>query len=79
MLEELGFNVDVDLKNQVNTKRDKVDILVNLGNSQVMLVECKTVKDSTYNKFSSIIRQLKSYNSLLQSKGPRCESVDCCA
>jgi hypothetical protein len=69
MLEELGFNVDVDLKNQVNTKRDKVDILVNLGNSQVMLVECKTVKDSTYNKFSSIIRQLKSYNSLLQSKG----------
>ena len=69
MLEELGFNVDVDLKNQVNTKRDKVDILVNLGNSQVMLVECKTVKDSTYNKFSSIIRQLKSYNSLLQGKG----------
>lgn len=69
MLSDLGFNVDQQLRNSVNTKRDKVDILINLENSQVMLVECKTVKDSSYNKFSSIIRQLKAYNSLLESKG----------
>lgn len=69
MLTDLGFNVDMQLRNTVNTKRDKVDILVNLGSSQVMLVECKTVKDSTYNKFSSIIRQLKAYNDLLEGKG----------
>jgi len=69
MLQDLGFNVDMQLRNTVNTKRDKVDILVNLGSSQVMLVECKTSKDSTYNKFSSIIRQLKAYNELLEGKG----------
>jgi ribosomal protein S15P/S13E len=58
---QLGFNVDEKLKKQINTKKDKIDILINLGNNELILVECKTIKESGYNKFSSVSRQMKSY------------------
>jgi hypothetical protein len=61
---KLGFNVDEDLKKKLNTRKDKIDVLINLGNNELILIECKTVKESGYNKFSSVSRQLKSYNNL---------------
>ena len=60
----LGFNVDNDLKNSLNTRKDKMDILLNMGNDEIIIVECKTIKEKGYNKFSSVSRQLKSYQSL---------------
>jgi len=57
----LGFNVDEKLRKQLNTKSDKIDILLNLGNNDLIIIECKSVKESGYNKFSSVSRQLKSY------------------
>ena len=68
MFEDLGFKVDEALRKQVNTKRDKIDILVSLDDGQVLLVECKTAKDSNYNKFSAITRQLNAYRALLSSQ-----------
>jgi len=65
----LGFNVDEKLRKSINTKRDKIDIILNLGNNDLILIECKTVKDSGYNKFSSVSRQLKAYSNLIRSKG----------
>ena len=62
---QLGFNVDEKLKKQMNTKKDKIDILINLGNNELILVECKTIKESGYNKFSSVSRQMKSYIELV--------------
>lgn len=64
----LGFNVDEQLRKELNTSKDKIDIVLNLGNSEVILIECKTVKESGYNKFSSVSRQLKSYIELARSK-----------
>jgi hypothetical protein len=61
---KLGFNVDDDLKKKLNTKKDKMDVLINLGNNDLIIIECKTVKESGYNKFSSVSRQLKSYYNL---------------
>jgi hypothetical protein len=55
---KLGFNVDEALRKQVNTSKDKIDIIINLGNSEIILIECKTVKDSGYNKFSSVSRHI---------------------
>jgi len=52
------------LRKTLNTKKDKIDIIVNLGNNELIIIECKTVKESGYNKFSSVSRQLKSYNNL---------------
>ncbi|MHA2275559.1 MAG: hypothetical protein ACXAC2_07320 [Candidatus Kariarchaeaceae archaeon] len=63
---QLGFNVDENLKKSLNTKKDKMDILINLGNNEVIVVECKTIKESGYNKFSSVSRQLKAYSDVVK-------------
>ncbi|HLW32761.1 MAG TPA: hypothetical protein VKX40_10905 [Aequorivita sp.] len=59
---QLGFNVDEPLRKKLNTTKDKADILLNIGNNELILVECKTLKESGYNKFSSVSRQLKAYS-----------------
>lgn len=61
IFEKLGFNVDEKLKNKLNTSKNKIDIILNLGNKDLIIIECKTVKESGYNKFSSVSRQIKSY------------------
>jgi len=65
---KLGFNVDEKLRKQINTSKDQIDIVVNLGNEELILIECKTNKESGYNKFSSVSRQLKSYANLAKVK-----------
>jgi hypothetical protein len=72
---KLGFNVDEKLKKQINTAKDKIDILITLEDKNVILIECKTVKESGYNKFSSVCRQLKSYIALAKKNGLEIEKV----
>jgi hypothetical protein len=67
----LGFNVDDAFKNKINTKKDMMDILLNLGNNEIIIIECKTSKERGYNKFSSVSRQLKSYQNLALKNGLR--------
>ncbi|MFA7290450.1 MAG: hypothetical protein WC055_16360 [Melioribacteraceae bacterium] len=69
ILLQLGFNVDEKLKKSLNTNKDKIDILLNVGNYELILIECKTVKENGYNKFSAVSRQMKSYSNLANSKG----------
>lgn len=69
IFEKLGFNVDEKLKNKLNTAKDKSDIILNLDNNDVIIIECKTVKESGYNKFSSVSRQIKSYVNLAKDNG----------
>ena len=57
----LGFDVDEVLRKKLNTKKHQMDVVLNLGDSSIIIVECKTSKESGYNKFSSVSRQLKSY------------------
>ncbi|MCK0146494.1 hypothetical protein MWU78_12635 [Arenibacter sp. F26102] len=64
IFKSLGFSVDDKFKNQLNTQKDMMDILLNLGNNEIIIVECKTIKEKGYNKFSSVSRQLKSYQNL---------------
>jgi hypothetical protein len=66
IFEKMGLNVDENLKNKLNTKKDKIDIVLNVGDNQIIIVECKSVKESGYNKFSTVSRQLKAYHSLAQ-------------
>ncbi len=61
LFSKLGFDVDEVLRKKLNTAKDQIDIVINLGNNDLILIECKTVKESGYNKFSSVSRQLKSY------------------
>jgi Holliday junction resolvase len=64
IFKDLGFNVDDTFRTSLNTKKDMIDILLNLDNNEVIIVECKTSKEKGYNKFSSVSRQLKSYQNL---------------
>lgn len=66
IFQQLGFDVDEKLRRKINTSKDKIDILLNLGPAGLILVECKTVKESGYNKFSAVSRQMKSYTSLVK-------------
>lgn len=61
IFENLGFHVDEKLKKKINTNKDMMDILINLDNNEVIIVECKTSKESGYNKLSAVSRQLKAY------------------
>lgn len=69
IFEQLGFNVDESLKKKLNTTKNKIDLVLNLGNDDVIIVECKTIKESGYNKFSSVSRQIKSYVDLAKKNG----------
>lgn len=65
---QLGFNVDEGLRKKLNTRKDKIDILLNIDNHQLILIECKTQKEGRYTKFSSVSRQIKSYKSLAEKE-----------
>jgi len=69
ILTKLGFNVDEKLRKTLNTNKDKMDIVINFGSSELILVECKSVKEGGYNKFSSVSRQLKAYINLAKKGG----------
>jgi hypothetical protein len=69
IFEKLGFIVDEEIRKKINTRKDKIDIVINLGKNDLILVECKTVKESGYNKFSTVSRQLKSYANIARTKG----------
>lgn len=66
IFENIGFDVNEKLRKKINTEKDKIDILISIDDSKVLLVECKTIKDSGYNKFSAISRQIRSYKTLLE-------------
>lgn len=68
ILETLGFNIDNHLKKQINNKKNQIDILINLGDNNIILIECKTSKDN-YTKFSSVSRQIKAYKEMVQATG----------
>ncbi len=65
---KLGFHVDEKLRKSLNTTRSKMDVLINLGNKDVMIIECKTFKDKDYNKYTAVSRQLTSYKKQCQDK-----------
>ena len=68
IFETLGFDVDESLRKRVNNKKNQIDILLNLGDNNTMIVECKTSKDN-YSKFSTVSRQIKAYKELVQAAG----------
>ncbi|MCP4607523.1 MAG: hypothetical protein GY845_02240 [Planctomycetes bacterium] len=63
------YNVDDALRKQLNTKRTKMDVILNLGENEVIIIECKTVKGGIYTKYAAVSRQLKSYLKLCEDRG----------
>jgi hypothetical protein len=68
IFKRLGLNVNEELKKNINSKRDKADIILDMGNQDILIVECKSSKKE-YTKFSSLIRQVNSYAKLYSRNG----------
>lgn len=71
LFRELKLNVNEELRKSLSTAKDKIDILLSINDNEVVLVECKSVKETGYNKFSSVSRQIKSYKTLLERNNYR--------
>lgn len=71
IFEKLKLNVDEELKKRLNTSKDKIDLVVNLGNDEVIIIECKTKKDKKFNTYSSASRQIKAYKELAEKNNLR--------
>jgi hypothetical protein len=68
IFKKLGFNVDERLRKSINTNKDQIDIVIKLEDNGIIIVECKTIKEAGYNKFSSVSRQLKAYIELAEKR-----------
>ena len=71
IFQELGLNVDENLRKSISTSKDKIDLLLTIGEKEVILIECKSIKETGYNKFSSVSRQIKAYKNLLDKNDYR--------
>jgi len=69
IFKKLGFNVDEKQRQELNASKAKMDILLNLGGKDIIIVECKSIKDKDYNKYTAVSRQLKSYQNACKKKG----------
>ncbi|WED26270.1 hypothetical protein L3V77_14850 [Vibrio sp. DW001] len=75
ILEQLGMNVDEDLRKDINTAKDKADIIVSLENDDVIIGEAKSFKNGQFAKYSSTSRQVKAYVKRCEASGHRVAQV----
>ncbi|MGF1736799.1 hypothetical protein [Photobacterium satsumensis] len=71
ILEQLGMNVDEDLRKDINTAKDKADIIVSLENDDVIIGEVKSFKNGQFAKYASTSRQVKAYVKRCEANGHR--------
>lgn len=71
ILEQLGLQVDEDLRKQINTAKDKIDIIISLGGDDVIVGEAKSHKNGDFAKYSTTSRQVKAYVNQCESSGKR--------
>lgn len=45
IFEQLGFNVDEALRKKINSRTDIIDIILNVGDNEIILIECKRSKN----------------------------------
>jgi len=69
IFEEMNLNVAEELRSKINTSRDKIDIILKVSESDLIIVECKTKKDRKFSTYSSASRQVKAYKNLVEKAG----------
>jgi len=71
MLEQLNLHIDEDLRKQVNTAKDKADIIISLSDDDIIVGEAKSFKNGDFAKYSSTSRQVKAYVNRYEASGKR--------
>ncbi|TMP42286.1 hypothetical protein CWB96_21410 [Pseudoalteromonas citrea] len=75
IFETLELNVDEDLRKDLNTAKDKADIVVSLGDNDIIIGEAKTCKNGDFAKYSTTSRQVKAYVTRAENQGKRVAQV----
>ncbi|MEP0073085.1 MAG: hypothetical protein ABJE79_10300 [Marinomonas sp.] len=75
IFEQLGLEVDEDLRRSINTAKDKADIILSLSEDDVIIGEAKTCKSGDFAKYSTTSRQVKAYVNRCESSGKRVAQV----
>ena len=75
IFEELGLTVDEDLRRDINTAKDKADILLSLSDDDIIIGEAKTSKKGDFAKYSTTSRQVKAYVTRCAAAGKRVAQV----
>lgn len=69
LFERLGLNIDEPLRKKISDKKNKIDFVLNLDGEGLIIGECKSKKESGYNNFSGVSRQVKAYVNVAKGNG----------
>jgi hypothetical protein len=75
IFELLDLNIDEDVRKEINTNKDKADIIISLSDDDIIIGEAKTCKSGDFAKYSSTSRQVKAYVNRAESIGKRVAQV----
>lgn len=75
IFEQLGLDVDEDLRRSINTAKDQADVIISLSDDDVIIGEAKTCKNGDFAKYSSTSRQVKAYVNRCENAGKRVAQV----
>lgn len=75
IFEILDLSIDEDLRKEINTSKDKADIIISLSDDDIIIGEAKTCKSGDFAKYSTTSRQVKAYVTRAESIGKRVAQV----
>jgi hypothetical protein len=75
IFELLDLNIDEDVRKEINTSKDKADIIISLSDDDIIIGEAKTCKSGDFAKYSSTSRQVKAYVNRAENIGKRVAQV----
>jgi hypothetical protein len=75
LLERLGQKVDEELRKEINTAKDKADIILSLSDDDIIVGEVKSHKNGDFAKYSTTSRQVKAYANRCEASGKRVAQV----
>lgn len=75
IFEILSLNIDEDVRKEINTSKDKADIIISLSDDDIIIGEAKTCKSGDFAKYSTTSRQVKAYVTRAESIGKRVAQV----
>lgn len=75
IFELLDLNIDEDVRKEINTAKDKADIIISVSADDIIIGEAKTCKSGDFAKYSTTSRQVKAYVSRAEALGKRVAQV----
>ena len=71
----LHLNIDEEVRKEINTAKDKADIIISLSDDDIIIGEAKTCKSGDFAKYSTTSRQVKAYVNRAENLGKRVAQV----